>query len=88
MDLSINSYYYYYYLLLLLLLLLIIIIIIQNSILRFHNLLLLTISQSYSGLYKMDQAVDLGSNYYSLLCFARFCARLTALYGLAEFYCH
>ena len=32
--------------------------------------------------------VDLGSNYYGLLCFARFCARLTALYGLAEFYCH
>ena len=31
---------------------------------------------------------DLGSNYYSLLCFARFCARLTAMYGLAEFHCH
>ena len=30
---------------------------------------------------------DLGSNYYSLLCFARFCARLTALCGLAEFHC-
>ena len=32
--------------------------------------------------------VDLGSSYYSLLCFARFCAHLTALYALAEFHCH
>ena len=32
--------------------------------------------------------VDLGSSYYSLLCFARSCAPLTALYALAEFHFH
>ena len=32
--------------------------------------------------------VDLGSSYYSLLCFICFCAHLTALYVLAEFHCH